>query len=318
MTALELARHGRHVTIDGFFADASTMRRTLDQRLADKDDPFDARRFAWEHWHVDGQFSQLRTPARGFFPAPLMAAFEARLLRWAGGAYGVSRLGGPPWLSILTDGGFQSLHRDGPNGQIAFTFGLGKSGRFRGGDTLIAKDELLDYFRTGSHREERAHTPLFDEIPPMPNRLIAFDSRIPHAVRAVEGPRHARDGRIAVQGWLEADGCVVEGPLARAAATRVAGAAVRRIPAASLAGAEGLVAVRLKLGEDGRARDVELRASTLARTCDGTKQPARAERALLTALGKARFEGGPAAVVVPVLVGPRGRARVPVGDARGG
>ena len=310
------AKHGRHVTIDGFFADAAAMRRTLDRRLADREDPFDAGRFAWERWHVDGQFSQLRTPARTFFPAPLVAAFEARLLRWAGAAYGMSRLGGPPWLSILTDGDFQSLHRDGPNGQIAFTFGLGKKGRFRGGETLIAKDELLDYFRTGSHREDRAHTPLFDEISPQPNRFVAFDSRIPHAVRAVEGPRHARDGRIAVQGWLLADGCVVDGPLDRRDATRAANAALRRIPSASLAGAEGLVAIRLKLGGAGRARDFELRASTLTATGDAARQPARAEQAVTKALASARFPSGAAGVVVPILVGPRGRAKVPFDDAR--
>ncbi len=303
--------HGRHVTVDAFFEGARAMRREIDVRLADRASPFDAKRFVWESWHVDGQFSQLRTPARAFFPAQLIAAFEARLLRWAGAAYGVSRLGGPPWLSVLTDGGFQSLHRDGPNGQIAFTFGLGKSRRFRGGETLIAKDELLDYFRTGSHREDQAHMPLFDEIAPRENRLIAFDSRIPHAVRAVEGPRHARDARIAVQGWLEAAGCIVEGELDSLSATRAVNAALRAIPPAMLAGAEGLVAVRVPLGTDGRARGAEVRASTLARTSDSPGQPGRALAAIAAAVGKARLGDGPGRVTAPVLLDARRRARVP-------
>jgi hypothetical protein len=302
--------HGRHVTVDAFFEGARAMRRELDRRLSDRGSPFDARRFVWEPWHVDAQFSQLRTPARAFFAAPLMEAFEARLLRWAGAAYGVSRLGGPPWLSVLTDGGFQSLHRDGPNGQIAFTFGLGR-GRFRGGETLIAKDELLDYFGTGSHREDQAHMPLFDEIAPRLNRLVAFDSRIPHAVRAVVGPRDAKDGRIAVQGWLEASGCLVDGDAdaAAAAATRAANAALAKVPKASLAGAEGLVCLRVVLGKGGRARAAEVRATTLARTAAAARQPARALAAIVSALGKARLGDGPGRVTVPVLVG--ARARVP-------
>src|SRR5215813_7319918 len=101
------------------------MRRALDRRLADRTDPFDPTRFAWEHWHVPGQFSQLRTPARSFFGDEAMAAFEARLLRWARAELGVARLGGPPWLSAITDGGFQGVHRDSPNGQFAFSYGLG-------------------------------------------------------------------------------------------------------------------------------------------------------------------------------------------------
>jgi 2OG-Fe(II) oxygenase superfamily len=303
--------HGRHVTVDAFFEGARAMRRELDVRLADRAPPFDARRFVWEPWHVDGQFSQLRTPARSFFPPPLIAAFEARLLRWAGAAYGVSRLGGPPWLSVITDGGFQSLHRDGPNGQIAFTFALGRSRRFRGGETLIAKDELLDYFGTGSHRSGEAHMPLFDEIAPRPNRLVAFDSRIPHAVRAVEGPRHARDGRIAVQGWLEASGCIVDGGLDATRVKRAANAALGKLTPRALAGAEGLVAVRIAVGADGRARGAELRASTLARTRDASRQPERATVAVLAALGKACLAEGPGRVTAPVLLDGRGRARVP-------
>ena len=209
----------RYVVLDAFYGDVRDLRRAIDRRLSDRVEPFDPRRFVWEHWHVEGQFSQLRAPARAFFPAEAIAAFEARLLRWAASTYGLSRLGGPPWVSSVTDGGYQGLHRDGPNGTIAFTFALGR-GRFRGGETLIARDELLDYFGTGSHRPEVAHTPLFDEIAPRFNRLVAFDARIPHAVRMVEGPRHPRDGRIAIQGWLEPAGCVVVGALDPVEATR--------------------------------------------------------------------------------------------------
>ncbi len=310
MTTPRQARDGRHVTVDAFFDGGRDMRRAIDRRLSDRSSPFDPGRFVWEAWHVDGQFSQLRTPARAFFPAALIAAFEARLLRWAGAAYGVSRFGGPPWLSVITDGGFQSLHRDGPNGQIAFTFALGRRGAFRGGETLIARDELLDYFRTGSHRPAVAHTPLFDEISPRPNRLIAFDSRIPHAVRTVEGPRHARDGRIALQGWLEAAGCVVEGRLAHGEVDDAVGANVKRLAPRALRGAEGLVAVRVEVQTNGCARTAEIRASTLVPTGPDARAPERAALAIAAAVAKTRFPKGPARITVPVLVG-GSRARVP-------
>jgi hypothetical protein len=293
----------RYIVVDRFFADAKAMRKALDRRLADRTDPFDPARFAWEHWHVPGQFSQLRTPARSFFGEEVIAAFEGRLLRWARTTLGVARLGGPPWLSAITDGGFQGVHRDSPNGQFAFSYGLGK-GRFAGGETLLARDELLDYFRSGAHADGAADTPLFDEVPARFDRLVVFDARLPHAVRTVEGPRRARDGRIAIQGWLAADGCIVEGPLAPDEATRAANRALAR--AADLRGVEGLLAVRLEAGKDGRVKRATPLTSTLVDVGGGA--PDRAAQRVVQALARARFSAA-ARVVVPALIG-RGRARV--------
>jgi hypothetical protein len=295
----------RYIVVDGFFADARAMRRELDRRLADRTSPFDPARFVWEHWHVPGQFSQLRTPARSFFSAPLTLAFEGRLLRWAKASLGVSRLGGPPWLSAITDGGFQGVHRDSPNGQLAFSYGLA-TGRFAGGETLLARDELLDYFRSGSHAEDTADTPLFDEVRPRFDRLVVFDSRLPHAVRAVEGPRRTRDGRIAIQGWLAAAGCVVDGAYAPDEATRAANLALAR--AGDVRGVEGLLAVRLETGKDGRVKRALPLASTLVEVTRGA--PERAARRILQALVRARFPAGAARIVVPSLVA-RGRVKVP-------
>jgi hypothetical protein len=313
----------RYTEIDSFFHEASALRRVLDKRLGDRTSPFDKGRFAWEYWHVDAQFSQLRTPARDFFPDALMAAFEARLLGWASANLGVCRLGGPPWLSVIIDGGFQGLHRDSPNGQIAFSYGLGRNGRFRGGETLLASDDLLDYFRAGAHRDEAAHHPLFDEVVPRFNRIVLFDARLPHAVRAVQGSRSPREGRIAIQGWLEAAGCIArpkpprphdgsrgsyEGAPEATRAIKLAlrAAKLRR----ELEGAEGLFTAKITLGRNGRARAIEPVASTLVRTGDLRDQPARAARALVRMLGRARFEGGVSPVVAPILVAEGGRAHV--------
>jgi hypothetical protein len=193
------ARH--YVVVDRFFPRAQEMRREIDKRLADVTAPFDPARFAWEHWHVAGQFSQHRTPARAFFAQETIAAFEQRLLAWASSELGLSSLGGPPWLSAIVDGGFQALHRDSPNGHFAFSYGLSKRGaRYRGGETLLARPELLDYFRHGGHRDDRAHWPMFDEIPSRFDRLVAFDARTACGRRAAPPSRWTRrDSRMAAR-----------------------------------------------------------------------------------------------------------------------
>jgi hypothetical protein len=244
-----IASAGHVVVVDSFFDGAKRMRKEFDARLSDARDPFDPRRFAWEPWHIEHQFSQARTPAATFFDARTYEAFERRLLSWAGLTLGLSALGAPAWLSSLVDGDFQALHRDSPNGDFAFSFGLSR-GSFTGGDTLVANFDLLDYFRRGAHTNERADAPLFDEIAPRMNRLVAFDARLPHAVRAVCGPRHVRDGRVAIQGWLVPSGAVVRAG-ERDAIERVARAACARVrvPKQSVA---GLLSVRVGKG-GGRA-----------------------------------------------------------------
>ncbi len=298
-----IAPTGHIVTLDGFFDGARALRRELDLRLSDARDPFDPSRFAWEAWHIDGQFSQQRTPARAFFSARAFAAFEHRLLTWAGLALGLSALGGPPWLSSLTDGGFQALHRDSPNGDFAFSFGLSRGERFRGGETQIATFDLLDYFRSRAHTSERAASPLFHEIAPRWNRLVSFDARLPHAVRMVEGPRHVRDGRVAVQGWLVASGCVSHaGPDVTDLAADVVSRVGRRAR-----GAAGLLSVRV---QDKKARVV---CDTLVET--GPRAATAALRESLTsALSRAPFPKG-SDVVVPIVVGDAG-ARVPGAHTR--
>lgn len=289
-----IAPTGHIVTLDGFFDGAKALRKELDARLADERDPFDPSRFAWECWHIDGQFSQARTPARSFFGPALIAAFERRLLSWASLALGLSALGGPPWLSSVTDGGFQALHRDSPNGHFAFSYGLAKGSGFRGGETQIASFDLLDYFRRGAHTSAQASSPLFEEVPSRYDRLVAFDARLPHAVKMVTGPRHLRDGRVAIQGWLTANGCVARKGVDGALANRVANRALARCKS-SARGASGLLAVRV---QGNKARVV---CDTLV---DTGSLPVRdgLARQLVRALAAGGMPTG-SDVVVPVIVG---------------
>jgi hypothetical protein len=245
-----------------------------------------------------------------------MLAFERRLLAWSSSNLGLSQLGGPTWASFLLDGDFQSLHRDSPNGQVAFSFGLVRGARppFRGGETLLARPELLDYWRRGAHRGDRADTPLFDEIAPRFNRLVLFDARVPHAVRMVEGPRDPRDGRLALQGWIRAAGCVAGEGIDAGALTEAVNEGLARVPKAALAGVEGLHTLRFEVSRGGRAARIESVFDLLVGTSLRREPTAAAARALTSALARVRLPApvlGSARVLAPVLVEANARARVP-------
>lgn len=293
--------------VDAFFDEALALRRAYEARFGERVPPFDPARFAWEYWHVPGQFAQHRAPARAVFPEALLGRFEARLLAWGARTLGLSTLGGPPWVSFVLHGDYQGIHRDTPNGVFAFTFGLSRPGRrppFAGGETLLARPELLDYWGHGGAREDTADQPLFEEVAPLFNRFVVFDARIPHAVRMVEGPRDPRDGRVAIQGWLKADGCVVRGGASRDEATERSRGLLKRIPKRALRGAGGLLVVRVELSAAGAAKRATELANTLVPTAGDATAPARASKAVLAALSRLRLAAGRAAgtVVAPVHV----------------
>lgn len=298
----------RVAVVDGFLADPRPLRRAFARATDDRADPLDPVRFQWEHWHVPGQFSQHRAPARAVLGAAT-DALERRLLAWARKNVGLARIASPPWVSFLVDGQFQGLHRDGPNGVVAFSFGLSwpRVPRFRGGETLLARPDLLDYFGTGAHRQERAREPLFDEIPSRYNRLVVFDARLPHAVARVGGVDRALDARVAIQGWLAPDGVSITGRDDLAACRSVVDRALSEVslPARD----HGYVAVALDVARAG--------AVTRARPIADLVVPgSRALALACRALGRARFSPSPRAseVVVPIACGGR-RARV-AGGAR--
>jgi hypothetical protein len=209
-------------------------------------------------------------------------------------------------VSFVLHGDYQGLHRDTPNGVFAFTFGLSRPGRprFTGGETLLARQELLDYWRHGGPREDTADQPLFEEIPSLFNRLVVFDARVPHGVRTVEGPRDPRDGRVALQGWLKADGCVVQGGLAKEEADAAVRVSLKRLARRSLAGAAGLLAVRLDVSASGAVKRFRELANTLVATGADAAAPSRVARTLVGALANVRLREarGPGAVVAPVHV----------------
>jgi hypothetical protein len=203
------------LTVDGFAPEAAALRGVFDERFAD---PRSTRgdRFVWDFWHVPGQYTHLRTPAWTYFPRALYAAFHRRLVAWGRETLGCHDVS-PPWLSCYVDGCGQQLHGDLPHGPFAFVLSLTRGRAFSGGQTLLLRDEVLDFwddFRSVRAVEEGE---LVRAVEPRFNRLVVFDPRIPHGVREVRGTRDPREGRLVIHGWFVQPRPFVRGPLRPAA-----------------------------------------------------------------------------------------------------
>jgi hypothetical protein len=203
------------LTVDGFAPEAAALRAVFDERFAD---PRSTRgdRFVWDYWHVPGQYTHLRTPAWTYFPRALYAAFHNRLVAWGRETLGCHDIS-PPWLSCYVDGCSQQLHGDLPHGPFAFVLSLTRGRAFTGGQTLLVRDEVLDFwddFRSVRAVEEGE---LVRAVEPRFNRLVVFDPRIPHGVREVRGTRDPREGRLVIHGWFVQPRPFVRGPLRPAA-----------------------------------------------------------------------------------------------------
>jgi hypothetical protein len=249
--------------IDGFAPEAPALRAHFDERFADPRRAM-GERFVWDYWHVPGQYTALRTPAWELFPKRDYEAFHNRLVMWGRRMLGCHDVS-PPWLSCYVDGCRQELHGDVPHGPWAFVFSLTPKKRvFQGGETLLVRDDVLDYwqgFESNSIVEERH---LLDAVEPKFNRLVVFDPRIPHGVRRVEGTHDVREGRLVVHGWFVEPRPFVEGPLPAKAVEKRIGAFVSELGALLPEGLEpvGLLSVRLAVTTTGTVKSVRVLSDT--------------------------------------------------------
>jgi hypothetical protein len=206
--------------VDDFAPEVRAARAVFDARFAD---PRRAGgdRFVWDWWHVPGQYTQLRTPAWQYFPAPLYRALHGKLVDWGRRHLGCHAIS-PPWLSLYVDGCGQELHGDLPHGPFAFVLSLTRwSGRrFTGGETVLLRDDVLDYWRGFVSERSVEQDQLITAIPPKFGRLVVFDPRIPHGVRRVAGTVDPREGRLVINGWFVQPRPFVTGPLGLAAVQR--------------------------------------------------------------------------------------------------
>ncbi len=254
----------RLLKVDSFAPEATGLRAHFDERFADPRRA-DGGRFVWDLWHVDGQYTALRTPAWEYFPRKLYDAFHQRLVWWGRRTLGCHDVS-PPWMSCYVNGCEQRLHGDLPHGPLAFVFSLTKwnTRSFRGGETLLLRDEVLDFWRGFVSTRAVEEPEVLEEVPARFNRLVVFDPRIPHGVRRVDGSMDPKEGRLVIHGWFVQPRPFIEGPLKE----RALGDAITEVTDAIAPALEaglplaGLLSLGFSVSADGQVSKVRALADT--------------------------------------------------------
>lgn len=290
--------------VDGFAREANALRETFDTRFENPRGTA-ANRFVWDWWHVPGQYTALRTPAWTYFPKATYEAFHRRLVEWGRTTLGCHDVS-PPWLSCYVEGCRQELHGDLPHGPWAFVFSLTpwKGRVFRGGETLLVRDEVLDFWADFTSVRGVEEPDLLRAIEPRMNRLTVFDPRIPHGVRRVEGTHDPRFGRLVIHGWFVQPRPFVEGPLrANALGQRIddlvggLGDVLGDLPIA------GLLSIGFSVDRRGEAHGVRVLSDTTR--VPRMEEPARAKavRRIRAIIAAWRFgpQRAPSKVTLPLV-----------------
>ncbi len=273
------------------------MRRYLEEVLGDPRGA-DPRRFCWDYWHVPGQYRLLRTPAYHFFPKPLYEAFHQRLALWGREVLGCHDLS-PPWMSAYVDGCEQNFHADLPHGPWAFVYSLTPGPRaFRGGETLLLRDEVLSFWEQASLGGESGleEREVIEKVTPDFNRLVVFDPRIPHGVSRVEGALDPLAGRIVVHGWFVQPRPFIRGRLTEKQLMReiervlAALDALFQLPENSGVPLSGMVSVRFKVGTGGRAQSPKILAHSLRSSALSPALPQKVLGVILGEITRSRFD----------------------------
>ena len=157
-------------------------------------------------------------------------------------------------------------------GPFAWVLSLARpSAARRGGETLLLKDEILNYWGSGaaSGGGGLMMPGLFDRVAPEFNRLVVFDARLPHGVSDVSGPLDPLDGRLVLHGWFHTPrpgfhGSLTEEevvPVLDAGLDDVYDAFERILGGGADVMASGMLVLQMTAGADGHVRSMRV-------TCD--------------------------------------------------
>ena len=252
------------------FVDPRPLRRVFDERFAD---PRSTRgdRFAWDYWHVPGQYTHLRTPAWTYFPKTVYDAFHQQLVAWGRETLGCHDVS-PPWLSCYVEGHRQELHGDLPHGPWAFVYSLTnwRGRRFTGGETLMVRDDVLDFWSSFQSVRGVEEAEVLNAIEPKLGRLVVFDPRIPHGVREVRGTQDPREGRLVIHGWFVQPRPFVRGPLRVAALAARIDELSEAIPSWLDAPVAGLLSIAFDVQRDGSVSGLRTLSDTTRGAAVGT------------------------------------------------
>lgn len=160
-------------------------------------------RFCWDPWYVRGEYNLLRTPADYLLSAKTFSQFREALCDFGAKNFGCPSIS-PLWMSLYTEGHFQKMHSDFPHGAWAFVYSLNpRKILFKGGETLIAKETLCDFWRNISEGRDTHEKDFFESHLLKQGELLVFDSRLPHGVNPVRGMDDPMEARLVLHGWFE-------------------------------------------------------------------------------------------------------------------
>jgi hypothetical protein len=223
------------------------------------------KRFVWDFWYDEDNYHLIRTPAFYYFKKKVYQDFHSHLVQWGRENLGCHDIS-PPWLSFYVDGCFQNLHSDVPHGPWAFVYSLTPNDKeFRGGETLILKPHVLNYWSSFNETKEYEYNSFFDRIPSRMNQLVIFDPRFPHGVSEVKGTRDPLKSRLVIHGWFVNPRPYVVGGLSTAQVQKALNPAFDSLSSilSQIDSLNGTVSVRLKLSKWGEIQNYKLLTNTL-------------------------------------------------------
>lgn len=291
--------------LDGFMplADVQALRAAAEAHFQEPYKHKAETHFLWDYWYVPGLYTYLRAQPERVLGAERVINFHETLKRWAVENLGLGHVTWP-MLSLYVDGCGQGIHNDATNGRFGYVFSLTRDDRqSRGGETIVWKEG--DPFRTRMDRAD-AGQGLYDLIPPVFNRLVLFDDRMPHGVQRIEGNMDPMHGRLVLHGHISEGPIVIRGPLSPQD--------VQATLLPALAGVfdafgeaqdlhHGPLTLRLEVAADGAVRGCRVLVNRVARSDGGDPDPFVA-RIVQTAEGL-RFPAaeGTTMVTFPIMAG---------------
>lgn len=258
---------------DHFYPDANKLRKVFDDRFENPKST-SPERFVWDYWYVPDQYRLMRTPAYHYFPQTIYKKFHSYLVQWGRENLGCHDIS-PTWLSYYVDGCHQQLHADVPHGPWAFVFSLTpKKRKFKGGETLILRPTVLNYWQNFVHAEGRELSSFVERIPSNFNRLTIFDPRFPHAVTEVDGTHDPREARLALHGWFVEPRPYVQGPLSTAQVHKSLEHALYHLQEAmpQLGDIHGTLSLRIDVGTSGSVKKLNILTNTVVGLEDDQRQ----------------------------------------------
>lgn len=289
---------------DKFFSGAKDLRKVFEDRFKNPRKT-EGDRFVWDYWYVQNQYQLIRTPAYHYFPDAIFKQLENELVRWGRETLGCHSIT-PPWLSYYVDGCHQGLHSDVPHGPWAYVFSLTpKIRKFKGGETLILKPSVLNYWQNFSDNQDREADSFIEKIPADFNRLVVFDPRFPHGVTEVEGTRDPMEARLVIHGWFVEPRPYVVGPLTTTQVQVALDEFLFRLGEflPEVGDVNGTISVQVRVATSGEVLSVKV----LTNTVIGLRNEAEARKILakfiLTTLKEIKFpkKSKESTVVIPLL-----------------